>query len=65
MPLPRAARQYISELHATPWHHVFGYALLVLFFGKLLAWMMPTALRSPFNTLVLIAGGRCAAATMC
>lgn len=50
-----AARRYISELHATPWHHVFGYALLLLFFGKLIASMMPAGLRSPLNSLVPLA----------
>ncbi|HEX9173273.1 MAG TPA: hypothetical protein VF861_11465 [Telluria sp.] len=55
MHLKRAARRYIAALHATPWHHVFGYALLGLFFGKMLAWTMPAGLRYPFNTLVLIA----------
>jgi hypothetical protein len=51
-----AARQYAADLHATPWHHVFGYALLVLFFGKMLALMLPAGLRSTFNSLVLLAG---------
>jgi hypothetical protein len=49
------ARQYGAALQATPWLHVFGYAALVLFFGKLLAWLMPAGLRAPFNQVVVVA----------
>jgi hypothetical protein len=49
------ARQYGTALNAAPWLHVFGYAALVLFFGKLLALTMPAGLRSAFNDLVVVA----------
>jgi hypothetical protein len=49
------ARQYGTALQATPWLQVFGYAALVLFFGKLLAWLMPAGLRTPFNQVVVVA----------
>lgn len=55
MQLKLAARHYVAEIHATPWHHVFGYALLTIFLGVLLSWTMPPELRKPFNRLVLFA----------